>query len=128
MSTRPATPARQCLSGWRADERRSARRRRRAPRRRHAGGEILVGARSAEPEPAAHASGGGIAPAGLPPSSYASLQAFKDAAERAYIVQKLRENDWNITQTAKAIDTPRSNLYKKLEQYGISRESDEKTA
>ena len=65
---------------------------------------------------------------GVPASDYPTLQAFKDAAERAYIVRKLRENDWNITQTAKAIDTPRSNLYKKLEQYGISRETDDKPA
>jgi two-component system nitrogen regulation response regulator NtrX len=34
------------------------------------------------------------------PSGYASLQDYKDAAERAYIIAKLRENDWNITQTA----------------------------
>jgi DNA-binding NtrC family response regulator len=27
-------------------------------------------------------------------------------------------------QTAEVIDTPRSNLYKKLEQYGITQESD----
>ncbi len=54
------------------------------------------------------------------------LQAFKDAAERAYLVAKLREQDWNIAATAKAIDTPRSNLYKKLEAYGISREKDGK--
>jgi len=32
---------------------------------------------------------------------------------------KLEENNWNISQTAQEIDTPRSNLYKKLEQYGI---------
>jgi two-component system nitrogen regulation response regulator NtrX len=53
-----------------------------------------------------------------------SLQGFKDAAERSYLVVKLRENDWNIAATAKAIDTPRSNLYKKLEAYGITREKD----
>ena len=34
------------------------------------------------------------------------------------LVQKLRENNWNISKTAEVIDTPRSNLYKKLEQYG----------
>jgi transcriptional regulator of acetoin/glycerol metabolism len=33
--------------------------------------------------------------------------------------QKLRENDWNISKTAETIGTPRSNLYKKLEQYNI---------
>jgi two-component system nitrogen regulation response regulator NtrX len=53
-----------------------------------------------------------------------TLREFKDAAERRYIVAKLRENNWNVLQTAKAIDTPRSNLYKKIEQYEISREKD----
>ena len=37
---------------------------------------------------------------------------------------KLRENGWNISKTAEVIDTPRSNLYKKLEQYQISQETD----
>ena len=53
-----------------------------------------------------------------------TLREFKDAAERAYLVQKLRENGWNISRTAELIDTPRSNLYKKLEQYQISQETD----
>jgi two-component system, NtrC family, nitrogen regulation response regulator NtrX len=53
-----------------------------------------------------------------------TLREFKDNAERAYLVQKLRENGWNISKTAEAIDTPRSNLYKKLEQYQISQEVD----
>src|SRR5687767_5047120 len=53
-----------------------------------------------------------------------TLREFKDASERAYLVQKLRENSWNISKTAEVIDTPRSNLYKKLEQYGIKQEVD----
>ena len=53
-----------------------------------------------------------------------TLREFKDAAERAYLVQKLHENNWNISKTAEVIDTPRSNLYKKLEQYGIKQEVD----
>jgi two-component system nitrogen regulation response regulator NtrX len=53
-----------------------------------------------------------------------TLREFKDNAERAFLVQKLRENGWNISKTAEVIDTPRSNLYKKLEQYQISQESD----
>ena len=53
-----------------------------------------------------------------------TLREFKDQAERAYLVQKLRENNWNISRTAELIDTPRSNLYKKLEQYGIKQEVD----
>jgi two-component system nitrogen regulation response regulator NtrX len=54
-----------------------------------------------------------------------TLQAFKDAAERAFLLVKLREHDWNVAATAKAVDTPRSNLYKKLEAYGIRREDPE---
>jgi two-component system, NtrC family, nitrogen regulation response regulator NtrX len=59
-----------------------------------------------------------------PPAGGGTLREFKDAAERAYLVQKLRENNWNISKTAEVIDTPRSNLYKKLEQYGIKQEVD----
>ena len=58
------------------------------------------------------------------PPAAGTLREFKDAAERAYLVQKLRENNWNISKTADVIDTPRSNLYKKLEQYGIKQEVD----
>ena len=57
-------------------------------------------------------------------SKAATLRAFKDTSERAYLVAKLRENGWNISKTAEVIDTPRSNLYKKLEQYQISQETD----
>ena len=53
-----------------------------------------------------------------------SLREFKEGSERAFIVAKLRENGWNISATAQAIDTPRSNLYKKLEQYGVTEETD----
>jgi two-component system nitrogen regulation response regulator NtrX len=47
---------------------------------------------------------------------------FKDVAERAFILQKLRESDWNVAETARRIDMPRSNLYKKIEKYGLVRE------
>jgi two-component system nitrogen regulation response regulator NtrX len=53
-----------------------------------------------------------------------TLREFKESAERAFLVDKLRENGWNISRTAEALDTPRSNLYKKLEQYQISQERD----
>jgi two-component system nitrogen regulation response regulator NtrX len=51
-----------------------------------------------------------------------TLQEFKDEAEKAFILAKLREHGWNVSRTAEAIDTPRSNLYKKIEQYNIKRE------
>jgi two-component system nitrogen regulation response regulator NtrX len=63
-----------------------------------------------------------VAAATTPPA--ATLRDFKEGAERAFLVQKLRESGWNISATAAAIGTPRSNLYKKLEAYGISQEKD----
>jgi two-component system nitrogen regulation response regulator NtrX len=52
----------------------------------------------------------------------ATFDEFKHAAERAYLVAKLRAFDWNVSETARALDMPRSNLYKKIERYGLSRE------
>jgi two-component system nitrogen regulation response regulator NtrX len=47
---------------------------------------------------------------------------FKERAERAFILQKLRESDWNVAETARRMDMPRSNLYKKIERYGLVRD------
>jgi len=51
-----------------------------------------------------------------------TFESFKDGAERAYLLSKLRQFDWNVSETARVIDMPRSNLYKKIERYGLSRE------
>jgi len=53
-----------------------------------------------------------------------TLREFKESAERTFLVEKLRENNWNISRTAEDIGTPRSNLYKKLELYNIKQEVD----
>ncbi len=53
------------------------------------------------------------------PDKVKTLKDFRDMAEKDFILAKLEQNNWNISQTAREIDTPRSNLYKKLEQYGI---------
>jgi two-component system nitrogen regulation response regulator NtrX len=52
----------------------------------------------------------------------ATFAEFKDQAERAFILHKLREHDWNVSETARAVEMPRSNLYKKIERYGLERE------
>jgi len=52
-----------------------------------------------------------------------TLKEFREQAEKDFILSKLKENDWNISQTAREIDTPRSNLYKKLEHFGIKIEA-----
>jgi two-component system, NtrC family, nitrogen regulation response regulator NtrX len=52
----------------------------------------------------------------------ATFAEFKEKAERAFILAKLRAHDWNVSETARAIDMPRSNLYKKIERYRLVRE------
>ena len=52
-----------------------------------------------------------------------TFEEFKDAAERTFLLLKLREFDWNVSETARALDMPRSNLYKKIERYALVRES-----
>jgi two-component system, NtrC family, nitrogen regulation response regulator NtrX len=50
-----------------------------------------------------------------------SLDDFKLEAEKKFLVQQLRKHDWNLSETARAIKIPRSNLYKKLERFGLPR-------
>ena len=51
-----------------------------------------------------------------------TFEEFKSAAERAFLLAKLRASDWNVSETARALEMPRSNLYKKIERYGLERE------
>ena len=39
----------------------------------------------------------------------------------AFLLGKLQEHDWNVSETARTLRMPRSNLYKKIERYGLSR-------
>lgn len=52
-----------------------------------------------------------------------TFEEFKQAAERAFLQAKLRAFDWNVSETARALDMPRSNLYKKIERYALTREN-----
>jgi two-component system, NtrC family, nitrogen regulation response regulator NtrX len=72
--------------------------------------------------------GQGAADAGVNPGigsfgGAKTFEEFKHAAERAFLLSKLREFDWNVSETARALDMPRSNLYKKIERYNLTRES-----
>jgi len=71
------------------------------------------------------AAAGAPAAPGAGAAKPSTLREFKEWSERAFLVDKLREFGWNISKTAEVIDTPRSNLYKKLEQYGIKQENDQ---
>jgi two-component system, NtrC family, nitrogen regulation response regulator NtrX len=67
-------------------------------------------------------SGGDADLAGAPWMRTTTFEEFKQAAERTYILAKLKEHDWNVSETARTLDMPRSNLYKKIERYRLTRE------
>jgi two-component system nitrogen regulation response regulator NtrX len=51
-----------------------------------------------------------------------TFEEFKQQAERAFLQAKLAEHDWNVSETARTLQMPRSNLYKKIERYRLSRD------
>ena len=84
-----------------------------APGPRVTAGDVdrLLGARASE------------SPVGLGGlEQYETYEQFKLAAERAFLLVKLRQFDWNVAETARVLDMPRSNLYKKIERHGLARE------
>ncbi|MDO8548550.1 MAG: sigma-54 dependent transcriptional regulator [Ignavibacteria bacterium] len=50
-----------------------------------------------------------------------SFHEFKEKAERAFILKQLKENGWNISKTAEALDIQRSHLYNKMKKYEIEK-------
>ena len=50
-----------------------------------------------------------------------TFETFKQEAEKAFLQGKLAENGWNVSETARKLSMPRSNLYKKIEKYGMER-------
>jgi len=52
-----------------------------------------------------------------------TFEQFKQNAERAFLRAKLKEHDWNVSETARRLEMPRSNLYKKIERYRLARDS-----
>lgn len=51
--------------------------------------------------------------------SFSSLKEARSSFEREYIIQRLKENDWNISKTAEAIKIERSHLHRKIRYLGI---------
>ena len=51
-----------------------------------------------------------------------TFEEFKQEAERAFLMGKLEGHDWNVSETARKLAMPRSNLYKKIEKYGLQRQ------
>ncbi|MDD2365469.1 MAG: sigma-54 dependent transcriptional regulator [Desulfuromonadaceae bacterium] len=50
---------------------------------------------------------------------HTALRLAREDFEREFIIQKLEENDWNISRTAEIIELERSNLHRKIKSYGI---------
>lgn len=48
-----------------------------------------------------------------------TYQEFKEFTEKEFLVTKLEENNGNVSRTARQLGMQRSNLYKKLEKYGV---------
>jgi len=59
------------------------------------------------------------APSPLAPWLPLSLNDAKDAFEKAFIEEKLRENNYNISRTAQALGLYASNLHTKLKKFAI---------
>jgi len=55
-----------------------------------------------------------------PHHPYSTLHEARSAYEREFILRKLQENRWNMTQTATALGLERSHLYRKLKSLGIA--------
>ena len=54
-----------------------------------------------------------------------SLRKAKEGFEKDFIAQKLQENEWNVSKTAKSIGLERSNLHRKIKNYGLESKKEE---
>jgi two-component system nitrogen regulation response regulator NtrX len=55
-----------------------------------------------------------------PRHPYSTLHEARSAYEREFILRKLQEHRWNMTQTASALGLERSHLYRKMKSLGIA--------
>src|SRR5712691_6072098 len=60
-------------------------------------------------------------PNGTHTTRASTLHEARAQYEREFIVTKLKENDWNISQTARTLGLERSYLYRKMRTYGIEK-------
>src|SRR2546426_12459344 len=60
-------------------------------------------------------------PNGNSGSRASTLHEARAQYEREFILSKLKENNWNISQTARLLGLERSYLYRKMKAYGIEK-------
>lgn len=51
--------------------------------------------------------------------NFPNFQQYKDYMEKCYIEHHLDQNNWNVSKTADSIDMQRSQLYQKMEKFGL---------
>ncbi len=49
----------------------------------------------------------------------ATFEEFKNESERLFLQMRLQANEWNVKRTAESLGMQRSNLYKKMDRYGL---------
>lgn len=62
---------------------------------------------------------GAGAPAEDPFQSCKTYEEFKEVSEKQFLQQRLQDNEWNVKRTAESLGMQRSNLYKKMERFGL---------
>jgi transcriptional regulator with GAF, ATPase, and Fis domain len=55
------------------------------------------------------------------PGDRPTLREHREAEERRYIIQTLKDADWNVSKAAVTLGVERTNLHKKIRAYGIKR-------
>jgi len=48
-----------------------------------------------------------------------TFEEFKNESERLFLQMRLQSNEWNVKRTAESLGMQRSNLYKKMDRYGL---------
>jgi len=48
-----------------------------------------------------------------------SFEEFRNESERLFLQMRLQDNEWNVKRTAESLGMQRSNLYKKMDRYGL---------
>ena len=57
----------------------------------------------------------------MAPGARPTLREYRDTAEKNYILEVLRELEWNISRAAVTLGVERTNLHKKIRAYAIKR-------
>jgi len=56
------------------------------------------------------------------PSLHLTWKEYRRESEKAYLLAQLKANDWNVAETCRTIQIPRSHLYRLMESYKIERD------